>query len=77
MLHYHCFQVVDSATNSLVISETVEFCHRHSRVLQKLPKKPAITYEDRILHAINFLSSAIADAPTTSLDSQLQAITAL
>eukprot|EP00804_Cyclotella_cryptica_P022720 CCRYP_012520-RA/>CCRYP_012520-RA protein AED:0.32 eAED:0.32 QI:0/-1/0/1/-1/1/1/0/364 len=70
-LHHHCcFQVVDSATNCVVISDTVEICHSYL-------KQPAITYDDRLLHAINYLSSAIADAPASSLDSQLQAITAL
>eukprot|EP00804_Cyclotella_cryptica_P009040 CCRYP_003144-RA/>CCRYP_003144-RA protein AED:0.34 eAED:0.37 QI:0/0/0/1/0.5/0.33/3/0/763 len=68
--HYRCFQVVDSATNCVVISDTVEF--RHSYLNQ-----PAVTYDDRLLHAINYLSSAIADAPSSALDSQLQAITAL
>eukprot|EP00804_Cyclotella_cryptica_P026152 CCRYP_013039-RA/>CCRYP_013039-RA protein AED:0.41 eAED:0.32 QI:0/0/0/0.5/0/0.5/2/0/297 len=68
--HYRCFQVVDSATNCVVISDTVEF--RHSYLNQ-----PAVTYADRLLHAINYLSSAIADAPSSALDSQLQAITAL
>eukprot|EP00804_Cyclotella_cryptica_P001782 CCRYP_018594-RA/>CCRYP_018594-RA protein AED:0.21 eAED:0.21 QI:0/-1/0/1/-1/1/1/0/556 len=68
--HYHCFQVVDSATNCVVISDTVEF--RHSYLNQ-----PAVTYNDSLLHAINYLSSAIADAPSSALDLQLQAITAL
>eukprot|EP00804_Cyclotella_cryptica_P013268 CCRYP_007040-RA/>CCRYP_007040-RA protein AED:0.41 eAED:0.41 QI:0/0/0/1/1/1/2/0/513 len=67
---YCCFQVVDSATNCVLISDTVEF--RHSYL-----KQPAITYDNHLLHAINYLSSAIADAPASSLDSQLQAITAL
>eukprot|EP00804_Cyclotella_cryptica_P009691 CCRYP_011213-RA/>CCRYP_011213-RA protein AED:0.40 eAED:0.28 QI:0/0/0/1/0/0/3/0/488 len=49
--HYRCFQVVDSATNCVVISDTVEF--RHSYLNQ-----PAVTYADRLLHAINYLSSA-------------------
>eukprot|EP00804_Cyclotella_cryptica_P017822 CCRYP_001229-RA/>CCRYP_001229-RA protein AED:0.18 eAED:0.18 QI:0/0/0/0.66/1/1/3/0/737 len=68
--HYRCFQVVDSATNCVVISDTVEF--RHSYLNQ-----PAVTYDDRLLHAINYLSSVIADAPSSALDSQFQAITAL
>eukprot|EP00804_Cyclotella_cryptica_P026695 CCRYP_007932-RA/>CCRYP_007932-RA protein AED:0.24 eAED:0.21 QI:0/0/0/1/1/1/2/0/661 len=68
--HYRCFQVVDSTTNCVVISDTVEFCHSYL-------KQPSITYDDRLLHAINYLSSAITDAPASALDSQLQAITAL
>eukprot|EP00804_Cyclotella_cryptica_P000722 CCRYP_001010-RA/>CCRYP_001010-RA protein AED:0.32 eAED:0.24 QI:0/0/0/1/0.5/0.66/3/0/551 len=68
--HYRCFQVVDSATNCVVISDTVKFSHSYL-------KQPAITYDDRLPHAINYLSSAIADAPASSLDLQLQAITAL
>eukprot|EP00804_Cyclotella_cryptica_P027773 CCRYP_009194-RA/>CCRYP_009194-RA protein AED:0.39 eAED:0.16 QI:0/0/0/0.66/0.5/0.33/3/0/764 len=67
---YRCFKVVDSVTNCVTISDTVKF--RHSYL-----KQPAIIYDDRLLHAINYLSSAIADAPASSLDSQLQAITAL
>ena len=68
--HYRCFQVVDSATNCVVVSDTVAF--RHSYL-----KQPTITYDDRLLRTINYLSSAIADAPASSLDAQLQAITAL
>eukprot|EP00804_Cyclotella_cryptica_P030727 CCRYP_009139-RA/>CCRYP_009139-RA protein AED:0.22 eAED:0.22 QI:0/0/0/1/0/0/4/0/733 len=60
LLHYRCFQVVDSATKNLLISDTVEF--RHNFLSQ-----PKLSYEDRLLHAINFLSTAIADALPTLL----------
>eukprot|EP00804_Cyclotella_cryptica_P000822 CCRYP_001069-RA/>CCRYP_001069-RA protein AED:0.19 eAED:0.19 QI:0/0/0/1/1/1/2/0/711 len=70
LLHYRCFQVVDASTKTLAISNTVEFRHSYLR-------QPTVTYKDRLLHAINFLSTAIADASAHALDTQLAAIDAL
>eukprot|EP00804_Cyclotella_cryptica_P010308 CCRYP_012223-RA/>CCRYP_012223-RA protein AED:0.11 eAED:0.15 QI:0/0/0/1/0/0.5/2/0/935 len=70
LLHYRCFQVVDSATKNLIISDTVEFRHNYL-------SQPEVSYEDRLLHAINFLSTAIADAPANALNAQLSAIESL
>ena len=65
--HYRCFEVIDSHTKSLLISDTVEF--RHS-----LLHTPEASYEDRILHAINFLSTTIQDATNGAVNDQLIAI---
>eukprot|EP00956_Cyclotella_meneghiniana_P023402 scaffold45578_cov41-Cyclotella_meneghiniana.AAC.1 len=65
--HYRCFQVVDSLTKALVISDTVEFRHDYLAA-------PAVSYEDRLLHAINFLSTAIKDSTDDSINAQLIAI---
>jgi hypothetical protein len=46
--HYRCFQVVDANTKALVISDTVEFRHNYLH-------SPKVSYEDRLLHYINFL----------------------
>eukprot|EP00804_Cyclotella_cryptica_P014538 CCRYP_004830-RA/>CCRYP_004830-RA protein AED:0.09 eAED:0.09 QI:0/0/0/1/1/1/3/0/993 len=70
LLHYRCFQVVDTSTKNLVISDTVEF--RNSYLHQ-----PTVTYEDCLLHAINFLSTAISDAPANAIVTQLAAVDAL
>ncbi len=70
LLHYRCFQVVDSATKNLLISDTIEFRHGYL-------KQPVITYEDRLLHAVNFLSMALNDTPSTAIDAQLSAIESL
>ena len=70
LLHYRCFQVVGSTTKTLIISNTVEFRHNYL-------SQPEVSYEDRLLHAINFLSTAIADAPANALDAQLSAIESL
>jgi hypothetical protein len=65
--HYRCFQVVDSLTKALVISDTVEFRHDYLAA-------PAVSYEDRLLHAINFLSTAINEATDDTCNAQLIAI---
>jgi len=65
--HYRCFEVVDSDTKALVISDTVEFRHDYLA-------PPSISYEDRVLHAINFLSTTINEATNDSINSQLIAI---
>eukprot|EP00804_Cyclotella_cryptica_P010878 CCRYP_008802-RA/>CCRYP_008802-RA protein AED:0.43 eAED:0.43 QI:0/-1/0/1/-1/1/1/0/164 len=70
LLHYRCFQVIDVSTKNLVISDTVEFHHSYLH-------QPTVTYEDRLLHTINFLSTAISDAPANAIDTQLDAIDAL
>ena len=61
---------MDSATNCVVVSHMVAFHHSYL-------KQPTVTYDGRLLHAMNYLSSAMTDAPASSLDVQLRAITAL
>ena len=65
--HYRCFQVFDSLTKALVISDTVEFLHDY-------PLAPAVSYKDRLLHAINFFSTTINEATNDSINAQLIAI---
>jgi hypothetical protein len=60
--HYRCFEVVDSDTKALIISDTVEFRHDYLA-------PPSISYEDRVLHAINFLSTTIKEATDNSINS--------
>jgi hypothetical protein len=50
-----------------VISDTVEFWHDYLAL-------PSVSYEDRLLHAINFLSTAINEATDDSINAQLIAI---
>jgi hypothetical protein len=64
---YRCFQVVDADTKALVISNTVEFQHDYL-------KSPKVSYKDRLLHVINFLSTAINEATDDSINAQLIAI---
>ena len=65
--HYRCFQAVDSLTKSIIVSDTIEFRHNYLA-------PPAISYEDRLLHAINFLSTAINEATDDTCNAQLVAI---
>ena len=66
-LHYCCFQVVDTNTKSLLISDTVEFRHDFLHT-------PKASYKDRILHAIYFLFTTIQDATSNAVNDQLIAI---
>ena len=68
--HYRCFQVVDGATKSLLFSDTVEFLHKYLT-------KPTVSKGDRIVHALNFLSCAIKDAPAAIHHKQLTTISKL
>ena len=65
--HYHCFTLMDAKTMATVISDTVEFLH--SYLMQ-----PSIMPEDRIVHGINMLASAINQAPVITTANQLKAI---
>ena len=67
LLHYRCFQVVDTTTKSTLISDTVEF--RHNYLTQ-----PAITHANRITPALHFLSSALKETPSAVIDTQLESI---
>ena len=67
LLHYRCFQVVDTTTKSTLISDTIEF--RHDYLTQ-----PAITHTNWITHALHFLFSALKETPSAVIDTQLEAI---
>ena len=68
--HYRCFHVVDGVTKALRYSDTVEFLHDYLT-------QPTVTEGDRIVHALNFLSCAVKDAPATIHHEQLTAISKL
>jgi hypothetical protein len=68
--HYRCFHVVDDVTKALRYSDTVEFLHDYLT-------QPTVTEGDRIVHALNFLSCAVKDAPATIHHEQLTAISKL
>ena len=68
--HYRCQLVIPVDTREKGVYDTVEF-------LYQLITTPTRTPEDRILHGINTLSSAIQDRPTATYEAQIQAITKL
>ena len=64
---YCCFKLVKSNTKSQVISDTVKFCHVYRSI-------PAPTPDDKIIHGLQVMSSALTNAsPPTSI-SQVEAI---
>ena len=65
--HYRCFHVVDGATKALLYYDTDEFLHEYLT-------KTTVSKGDRIVHALNFLSCAIKDAPASIHHEQLTAI---
>ena len=67
LLHYRCFQVVDTTTKSTIIYNTIEF--RHNYLTQ-----PAINHANQITHALHFLYSALKETPSAVIDTQLEAI---
>ena len=68
--HYQCFLVADHQTKALLYSNTIEFCHTYLT-------QPMVTPADHIIHATNFLSCALTDAPSFACDSQLKAINSI
>ena len=68
--HYRCFHVVDGVTKALRYSDTVEFLHDYLT-------QPTVTEGNRIVHALNFLSCAVKDAPATIHHEQHIAISKL
>ena len=54
--HYRCFHVVDYVINHLLFSDTFEFLHGYLT-------KTTVSPSDRIVHALNFMSFSIKDAP--------------
>ena len=68
--HYRCFHVVYVVTKALLFSDTVEFMHEYL-------SQPTFSKSDRIGHAINFISCAVKESPTTIYHEQLTEITKL
>ena len=67
---YRCFHVTDATTKALLYSDTVEFIHDYLTQTQ-------VRESDRIVHALNFLSCAVKDAPASVYHNQLTAISNL
>ena len=70
LCHYRCHTVVDATTKDEIINDTVEDPRYYVSQL-------TLTHEDRISHALKFLSCAIQDAPATAHHNQLEAIVKL
>ena len=68
--HYRCIQAIDSKTKALILTDTAEYLHKYLT-------QPQITAEDRMAHAIQFLTAALNDVPASIYDSQLAAIEAM
>ena len=68
--HYRCIQAIYRKTKALIITDTAKYLHRYLT-------QPHITAEDRKMHAIKFLTSALKDVPASICNSQLAAIDAV
>ena len=68
--HYQCIQAIDSKTKALIITDTAEYFNKYL-------KYPHITAEDRMAHAIHFLTAELKDVPASICNSQLAAIEAV
>ena len=67
--HYLCIQIIDSNKKELIITDTAEYLHEYIT-------QPNVTAEDRMIHAIHFLSVSLKDVPKSIFDSQLAPIEA-
>ena len=68
--HYRFIQAIDGKTKALIITDTDEYLHRYLT-------QPQITAEDRMTHAIQFLTAALKYVPASICNSQLAAIDAV
>jgi hypothetical protein len=68
--HYCCHRVIIAKTKSLRISDTVNFHHHYLTIL-------TITPANKIVHNLNAISNAITNAPSTTSNAQLHAISTL
>ena len=68
--HYQCIQAIDIKTKALIITDTAEYLHKYLT-------QPHITAEDRMAHAIQFLTAELKDVPASICNSQLAAIEAV
>ena len=62
--HYQYIKAIDNKTKALIIIDTAEYLHKYLT-------KPHITAEDRMAHAMQFLTAALKDVPASICDSQL------
>ena len=67
--HYCCIKAFDGKTKALIITDTAKYLHEYLT-------QTHIIAEDRMTHAIIFLTAALKDVPTSICDSQLSAIEA-
>ena len=65
--HYRCIQAIESKKKELLITNTAEYLHEYLT-------QPNVTAEDRMMHALHFLSAALKDVPNIICDYQLAAI---
>ena len=65
--HYRCIQEIDSKTKALIITYTAKCLHEYLT-------QPHITAEDRMTHALHFLTAELKDVPASICASQLAAI---
>jgi hypothetical protein len=68
--HYRCYTILKKESHAVVISDTVRFRHHTLTV-------PNLTAEDKIIHALRALTTAIAHNAPSETGAQLQAIAAL
>ena len=68
--HYRCQRFIPKDSRALSISNTIEFCHQHLT-------HPSVTAEDRVLHGVQQLNSALQHSPSSHSSEQLEAIQAL
>jgi hypothetical protein len=68
--HYRCHCVIDSKTKSLHISDTADFCHHYLTI-------PTVTPANTIVHSLDAISNAITNAPSTTSNAKLHAISTL
>ena len=68
--HYRCFHVTDATTKALLYSDTAKFINDYLT-------QPQVSESDRIVHALNFLSCDVKDAPASVYQDQLTAISNL
>ena len=64
---YRRIQAIDSKTKALIITYTAVYLHKYLT-------QPHITAEDRMAHAIQFLTAALKDVPASVCDSQIGSI---
>ena len=65
--HYRCQRYIPKDSRLLSISDTIKFCHQHIT-------QPSVTTEDRILHGIEKLTSALQGKSSSTSADQLAAI---
>ena len=68
--NYRCIQAIDGKTKVLIIAYTSEYLRRYLT-------QPHIIAEDRMTHAIQFLTAALKDVPASICNSQLAVIDAV